>query len=202
MRPGSGRPCGAWRERPVLKNSPPVKLGPLWQFVQSPLPTKILSPRSAGSEKFQFEGSGRTVVRRRAPVTRRALASPPAHGGRASVAGFAPTRLSAPPSQPNQCVERRFMSVGVLRSTSTSPTPRRRLSVQLRSGAWQLPQGQLPVARKALVEEQAQPELDRFEVARSAVGGVALRRQRPGAVCQDARDFACSQCDRRFRRKG
>ena len=49
-RPGSGLPCGAKRERPVLKNSPPVKLGPLWQVVQAPLPIKILSPRCAGSE--------------------------------------------------------------------------------------------------------------------------------------------------------
>src|SRR3954463_13349370 len=45
-------------------------------------------------------------------------------------------RLSAPPSQPYQRDPRRFDTVGVLRSTTTLPTARRWLSVQLRSGTW------------------------------------------------------------------
>src|SRR5262252_10956454 len=53
-------------------------------------------------------------------------------------------RLSAPPSQPNQCPCLMFIRVGVLRFTSAAAAPRVRLSVQLRSGTWQVEQEKLP----------------------------------------------------------
>ena len=43
-------------------------------------------------------------------------------------------------TEPYQRPRRAFINVGVLRSTSAAATPRTRLSVQLRSGTWQVPQ--------------------------------------------------------------
>src|SRR5262245_24189595 len=57
-------------------------------------------------------------------------------------------RLSAAPSQPYQRCPRRFIKVGVVGSTSATPTPRRRLSFQLRSGTWQLAQAFLPLPER------------------------------------------------------
>ena len=64
-------------------------------------------------------------------------------------------RLSAAPSQPYQRPSRTFIRVGVLRSTSAAAMPRAWLSVQLRSGTWQVPQENLPSAGQAGIEEQA-----------------------------------------------
>ena len=64
-------------------------------------------------------------------ATRSGVRDPVAASSRLSRIGrrLCDHRLSAPPSQPNQRCERRFIMVGVLRSTSLMPTPRRRLSV-------------------------------------------------------------------------
>ena len=54
-------------------------------------------------------------------------------------------RLSWAPSQPNQRWKRASTTVGVLRSTSSSPKPRARASWKWRNGAWQVAQSTEPV---------------------------------------------------------
>src|SRR5688500_4980209 len=66
-------------------------------------------------------------------------------------------RLSAPPSQPYQRPSRAFMRVGVLRSTSAAARPRTRLSVQLRSGTWQVPQEKRPSADRRVSKNRRSP---------------------------------------------
>src|SRR6185436_18969567 len=66
-------------------------------------------------------------------------------------------RLSAPPSQPYQRPRRTFISVGVLRSTSAAATPRALLSVQLRSGTWQVPQANLPLTERRVSKNRRSP---------------------------------------------
>src|SRR5213079_2285548 len=49
---------------------------------------------------------------------------------------------------PYQRLATTFIRVGVLRSTSLMPTPRVKLSVQLRSGTWQLEHDSVPLAER------------------------------------------------------
>src|SRR5881394_1483951 len=66
-------------------------------------------------------------------------------------------RLSAPPAQPNQRPSRTFINVGVLRSTSAVAIPRTRLSVQLRSGTWQVAQANLPLPDRRVSKNSRSP---------------------------------------------
>src|SRR5258706_661476 len=67
-------------------------------------------------------------------------------------------RLSGAPDHPTELPSRRFMSVGVLRSTSATAAPRVRLSVQLRSGTWQVPQENLPLPERRLSKNSRSPK--------------------------------------------
>src|SRR6185369_12866769 len=66
-------------------------------------------------------------------------------------------KLSAPPAHPNQRPRRTFISVGVLRSTSAAAAPRMRLSVQLRSGTWQVAQAKLPLKERRVSKNRISP---------------------------------------------
>src|SRR5882672_8527521 len=54
-------------------------------------------------------------------------------------------RLSLAPSQPNQRPKRTLTTLGVLRSTSSSPKPRGRPSWKSRNGTWQVAHSTEPV---------------------------------------------------------
>jgi hypothetical protein len=66
-------------------------------------------------------------------------------------------RLSEAPSHPYQRPSRMFMSVGVLRSTSAAAAPRVWLSVQFRSGTWQVEHEKLPVADRRGSKKSSSP---------------------------------------------
>ena len=61
----------------------------------------------------------------------------------------------AVPAEP--AASRAFISVGVLRSTSAAAAPRVRLSVQLRSGTWQVAQANLPLPERRVSKNRRSP---------------------------------------------
>src|SRR5580765_1646091 len=103
-------------------------------------------------------------------------------------------RLSAPPSQPYQRPSRTFIRVGVLRSTSAAATPRTLLSVQLRSGTWQVPHEKRPLTDRRVSKNRRSPNsiAARRPEARlvgSAAGGVGQ-----GPCARIARISASVKC--------
>src|SRR5262245_10154095 len=83
-------------------------------------------------------------------------------------------RLSAPPSQPYHLPRRAFIRVGVLRSTTAAATPRTLLSVQLRSGTWQVPQEKWPLAERRVSKNRRSPSSSAARLPETRLVGSVL----------------------------
>ncbi len=103
-------------------------------------------------------------------------------------------RLSAAPSQPNQRPSRAFMSVGVLRVTSAAAKPRVRLSVQLRSGTWQLPHENRPSPDRRVSKNRRSPSSSAARLPETRLLGSVVIGVGQGPCARMARISASVNC--------